>query len=740
MSWFIRIAAAFILVLLTTPSFAFELLQHQGTTYYYRTDDGKILMREITTQPGKLIKIHEDKQQMTSYYQAPDGRIAVRASRKAQLSDFPDYEWYYGCAPTAAGMLLGFYDRNGYNGSTYRNLIPGGVAEQTTFSGSNQIVLDVVASPEHIADYYVAYDHYGDDPNPGGHEDNCLADFMETSKDAAENSDGGSSFWYWQTGDPFTLEDIKLYNMEDTSAIYGIAEWIWRQGYDIETLWNRYIDRQVYGGCTFSEFRQEIDAGRPTLLHLNGHVMVAYGYAFPDTVYVRDTWEEDGYYNQGSLRWGSRYLSDSGYLSHVGMTFLTLSQGDATATEHAIYFPHVDTTGGWESEICFINRGEETAYIRLLALNDDGQDVAAEREYELPANGRKKLLIGSEYDEAALIHQCVLYTTSTDVTGYLKFYQDGQYRVAIPCVTTSADQELVVPHIASDDYWWTGLALVNTTALDKNLLLEFDNSETKRIFLPAGGHTAFTIRSLFSGQAQPEKQWAVLKQAAGVVGLQLFGGGNQLSGNLLFSDSATTLYYPHVACDDNWWTGIAACNSSESATDVVVRPYAQDGTALDTTNITLQAGEKFLGTATALNMPEQTAWFSLSANNALTGLELFGTHNGRQLAGYGSVNIQTRDGIFPKLEDDGWTGIAFVNTTSTPAEITLSAYNDSGVLLANESLFLEGHEKTVGVAQELFSGDISSATYVRFSSDQDVVGFQLNGSSDGMMLDALPAL
>jgi hypothetical protein len=42
--------------------------------------------------------------------------------------------------------------------------------------------------------------------------------------------------------------------------------------------------------------------------------------------------------------------------------------------------------------------------------------------------------------------------------------------------------------------------------------------------------------------------------------------------------------------------------------------------------------------------------------------------------------------------------------------------------------------------EQIFSQDISSATYIAYSSDRNVVGFQLNGSSDDMMLDGLPGL
>ena len=50
------------------------------------------------------------------------------------------------------------------------------------------------------------------------------------------------------------------------------------------------------------------------------------------------------------------------------------------------------------------------------------------------------------------------------------------------------------------------------------------------------------------------------------------------------------------------------------------------------------------------------------------------------------------------------------------------------------------HSKVVKLAEALFSQDISSATYIAYSSDRNVVGFQLNGTSDGRMLDGLPAL
>ena len=96
--------------------------------------------------------------------------------------------------------------------------------------------------------------------------------------------------------------------------------------------------------------------------------------------------------------------------------------------------------------------------------------------------------------------------------------------------------------------------------------------------------------------------------------------------------------------------------------------------------------------------------------------------------------------MFAKTEKDGWTGIAFVNIENSPATVTMTAYDDSGNVIATESLNINAYEKVVDVAPNLFSQDISNATYITYSSDGEVVGFQLNGSSDDMMLDALPGM
>jgi hypothetical protein len=143
---------------------------------------------------------------------------------------------------------------------------------------------------------------------------------------------------------------------------------------------------------------------------------------------------------------------------------------------------------------------------------------------------------------------------------------------------------------------------------------------------------------------------------------------------------------------------------------------------------------------TKLGLPSESAWFQIEASKPVTGFELFGTNDNKLLAGYSVVNINSEEGIFAKIDQEGWTGIAFVNIGSSTATVNLTAYNDSGRVVDTESLSVKAFAKIVNNPEKVFDKNISNATYITFSSNNELVGFQLNGSSDGMMLDGLPGM
>jgi len=240
----------------------------------------------------------------------------------------PDYDWYYGCSPTSAGMLAGYYDRYGYQGQSYGNLLPGAVAETNTFVSGVHAINGIIASPGHITDYYSGgTGASGDDVSGPFHSFNSLADFMGTSQDAYGNGNGTTKFWFYPSGSKLFASNMTP-SEQGPSGMYGIWEYFNYRGYNTgnpgQNFYNQYVDAYVGSGSgfTFAEYQNEIDNDRPVILHVEGHSMFGYGYdAETSEILLHDTW------TQGEKRmvWGGSY-SGRGLL---GVTVVIPQGGNA---------------------------------------------------------------------------------------------------------------------------------------------------------------------------------------------------------------------------------------------------------------------------------------------------------------------------------------------------------------------------------------------------------------------------
>jgi len=225
----------------------------------------------------------------------PGGDFVYEFARQTVLENVPGYDWWFGCAPTAAGMLVGYYDN-----TLYGDLITGDANDQTdnpqinetiASSGDGQYLGDgTVIDPGtpgtgHIPDYalYDGYNDYGQAfPYPdmseldpaGAHPDDCLADFMHTSMSDYGLTMGGT----WP-------DDIGP----------GIEDFFAYKGY---TAASEYM---VYGIFTWNTLVSEIDAGRPVILGVDAggtgaanHAIIAIGYDMTTHRYAcHRTWEVD---------------------------------------------------------------------------------------------------------------------------------------------------------------------------------------------------------------------------------------------------------------------------------------------------------------------------------------------------------------------------------------------------------------------------------------------------------------
>jgi PKD repeat protein len=169
--------------------------------------------------------------------------------------------------------------------------------------------LDERTSRGHVDDFWIVYRNYGPDPylvnNWVRHADeDCTGDFMGTNQSIVGNPDGTTRFFFIPDGSP--LFDYTGSEPARRDGCHGLRLFCESRGYQVIENYTQLI-QGVYGntmGFTFSQFREEIDNGRPVLLQLSGHTMVGMGYSInTGMIFLHDTWD----HNIHTMAWGGNY-------------------------------------------------------------------------------------------------------------------------------------------------------------------------------------------------------------------------------------------------------------------------------------------------------------------------------------------------------------------------------------------------------------------------------------------------
>jgi hypothetical protein len=212
--------------------------------------------------------------------------LASAASVTFTIPGVPAYSWRHGCGPTAGGMVMGYWDNQGFD------LIPGDASTQTD-AVDQAIASDGPAS--HYTDYSLPQDTPGDiradkSELPAGdeHPNNCIADYMHTSWSIEENAYGFT--WFNDLGPGMVAYASQALGV--SSKFVFSTRLYMRQGgtLNLDSFWD--------------SFRAEIDAGRPLvfLVDTNGngsvnHYVPAVGYG------VIDDTPHYAYLNRDGIHW-----------------------------------------------------------------------------------------------------------------------------------------------------------------------------------------------------------------------------------------------------------------------------------------------------------------------------------------------------------------------------------------------------------------------------------------------------
>lgn len=157
----------------------------------------------------QLSKIERMDMDSPPYPPVGSERPVVKEFPKSSVTlAVPTSTWTYGCSATSAGMLFGYYDRNGYP-DMYTGPANGGVAPlenlgqgiYTPIASACSIIatqngFDGRTARGHVDDYWISYGSEGPDPWVGNWSEHtwssCTADYMGTNqwKWDYNNSDG----------------------------------------------------------------------------------------------------------------------------------------------------------------------------------------------------------------------------------------------------------------------------------------------------------------------------------------------------------------------------------------------------------------------------------------------------------------------------------------------------------------------------------------------------------------------
>jgi len=356
------------------------------------------------------------------------------------------------------------------------------------------------------------------------------------------------------------------------------------------------------------------------------------------------------------------------------------------------------------------------------------------------------------------------YTLKASSPGYLA----SSLKVSVPASTSVVKvvvplnpvgervYEYYLPHTAEGGGWWTFFNVLNSGSTAADLTMAAYDAEgnylgasAKISRLKINQQLSGAPSNYFAPEVISKAAWYKLTSSVPLTGFEVFGSDQgSLAGFSLPIADSSQLYLPHVAQDDQWWTGLSFVSAGTRLSEFHLEARDRTGRLL------AEAGwPKYLGpgekTVDVINnyfgwdFPAEIQWASIRSDSPITGFELFGTRDFKMMAAVPALTQGAKKLYFPHVvtTDGWWTGIAMLNVDVRPGTLRMTAYGEDGKALADSrSISLVAGERTVGTAESFFDNWPTGVKYLEAASDVAVVGFELVGRSAPPLFGGLPAL
>ncbi len=309
-----------------------------------------------------------------------------------------------------------------------------------------------------------------------------------------------------------------------------------------------------------------------------------------------------------------------------------------------VYVPHIaPETDYWES-YCAITNCTSNQTIVSIDIHE-GEDIQID-------SPNKKFSMNylewyrdfyNENDIQPEKNWVTVKSNSQNLAAYQFFKRKDVNQVAALGLDIQPSNTLYFPHIhVEGNYWWTGIVFENTS--DSNQEITIYSYDTEGNLLDS-----FTIEMspfekivclaqnlwIDNEREFPENTaWIkISSQLECLIGYQLFGtlpekGARLLSGiNAITTPTQKTLF-PHIQSGEDFWTGIAIINASQSQSNITLKAYDSEGNLLEEANFTnINPNEKKVFLVKDIftqGTTENTAYIIAESDGLMCGFEISG--------------------------------------------------------------------------------------------------------------------
>jgi len=316
-----------------------------------------------------------------------------------------------------------------------------------------------------------------------------------------------------------------------------------------------------------------------------------------------------------------------------------------------VFLPYYARTGGWQSLFGLINAGDESEVVVRRSYDQEGELLASDT---ITLDPGQKVEHDTSYISILLYSGAATMSASTEsgresLISYIKFLNPSEGlrgRALVPLIT-EGETQLVAPHIASNGYWTTDIAVMNSGYSESTVrFYAFDEAgnliNTADYVLKAKQNVVNEVSDIFpgipSGEIASVKIVSVSTQP--ICGLMIYGNadGLQLAGMPLHAASASTIYLPHIACFGKWNTGIGVINAGYMEDDVSFYLLDAEGEVLSTRIYHMAPNQHMAITVTNLfdnEISQAGKYLKIESEGGqpLSGIYLIATSDGFRLMG-----------------------------------------------------------------------------------------------------------